>query len=129
MLILSVSVKEGILRVHPDLAGRLADQNALTEESTNEQQSAGLNSLSSEEKQHLQTRNEAYKQKFGFPFVICARENKKESIMRGIKERFENDKQSETLKGVEEVKKIAWFRLSDIVSEDQKPLIPPLANI
>ena len=129
MLILSVSVKEGILRVHPDLAGRLADQNALTEESTNEQQSAGLNSLSSDEKQYLQTHNEAYKQKFGFPFVICARENKKESIMSGIKERFENDKQSETLKGVEEVKKIAWFRLSDIVSEDQKPLIPPLANI
>jgi 2-oxo-4-hydroxy-4-carboxy-5-ureidoimidazoline decarboxylase len=66
--------KEGILRLHPDLAGRLAASGNLTAESTKEQSSAGLQNLTEQERQKMNHLNQQYKQKFGFPFVICARE-------------------------------------------------------
>lgn len=59
-----------------------------------------------------------YKEKFGFPFVICARENKKQAIINGIKTRLDNDKDKELATGITEVKKIAFYRLVDIVQTD-----------
>lgn len=56
-----------------------------------------------------------YKTKFGFPFIICARENKVESILKGLKTRLEHEKPQELLSGIEEVKKISTLRLKDIV--------------
>ena len=78
-------VKEGILRVHPDLAGKLAENGQLTTESASEQSQANLDQLSPQEKAILGVLNCQYKEKFGFPFVICARLNKKESIIHGLK--------------------------------------------
>ena len=115
-----VSVKQGVLRVHPDLAGRLADSGALTKESTNEQQAAGLLTLTQEEKDFLCTNNRKYKEKFQFPFVICARQNKKASIMRGLVERYPRSLEEETLQAVVEVQKIALFRLKDLIQADDQ---------
>ncbi|XP_013382230.1 2-oxo-4-hydroxy-4-carboxy-5-ureidoimidazoline decarboxylase [Lingula anatina] len=107
--------KEGILRNHPDLAGRLAAAGQLTRESTQEQKAAGLDTLTAEEKEKLNKLNTEYKAKFGFPFVICARENKKDAILKGLEHRVQNDLETETLTGVEEVKKICRLRLLDIM--------------
>ena len=118
-------MKQGILRVHPDLAGRLTEQNALTTESHSEQKSSGLLTLTQSEKDYLREHNRAYKLKFGFPFVICARENKKEAILREISARYERSVEEETEKAIQEVLKIALFRLKDKVAmnEDQLQVI------
>lgn len=117
---LPISGKEGILRLHPDLAGRLAQAGHLTSESTREQASAGLNTMTEEERQRMNNLNKRYKQKFGFPFVICARENKKDAILRGLEERLENAPQTEAITGANEVKKICRLRLLDLVRPDSQ---------
>lgn len=110
--------RAAILRCHPDLAGRLAKANALTEESTQEQASAGLDSLSQDELRMIDSYNNKYRQKFGFPFVICARLNNKETIINGLKTRLQNDTDNELKTGIEEVKKIMILRLKDLVKTD-----------
>src|SRR5947207_1873172 len=70
-----------LIRAHPDLVGRAALAGELTASSTSEQASAGLDKLTSDEVAMFQKFNHAYREKFGFPFVICARLNKKEAIL------------------------------------------------
>ena len=106
-----------LIRAHPDLVGRAARAGTLTRESMNEQAGAGLNKLSPEEVALFQTQNNAYQGKFGFPFVICARLNKKESILAGFEKRLQNPRQQEIQIALEEIFKIAEFRLRDLISE------------
>ncbi|XP_061191981.1 2-oxo-4-hydroxy-4-carboxy-5-ureidoimidazoline decarboxylase-like [Saccostrea echinata] len=117
---LPTSGKEGILRLHPDLAGRLAQSGQLTSESTREQRSAGLDKMSEEERQRMSVLNKRYKDKFGFPFVICARENKKDAILKGLEERLENSQLTEAITGANEVKKICRLRILDLVNSDSQ---------
>ncbi len=104
-----------LVRAHPDLVGRLALAGQLTKESTGEQASAGLNQLSPEEIVLFQTNNAAYKEKFEFPFVICARFNKKEAILNGFKVRLHNSREQEIKTALEEIFKIAELRLRDLI--------------
>jgi len=104
-----------LIRAHPDLVGKLALAGQLTRESTNEQVSAGLGNLTPEEVAFFQQNNAAYKEKFGFPFVICARLNKKEAILNGFKVRLQNSREQEIKTALEEIGKIAYLRLQDIV--------------
>ena len=101
---------------HPDLVGRAALRGTLTHESNNEQASAGLNKLSSKEIDLFQKQNTAYRKKFGFPFVICARLNKKEAILTGFEQRLKNSRAQEIKTALEEIFKIAEFRLRDLIS-------------
>lgn len=71
--------------------------------------------MTPEERSILTKNNNEYKTKFGFPFVICARENKKNAILEGISMRVNNSAVAELQKGIEEVKKIAYYRLDAIV--------------
>ena len=105
-----------LIHAHPDLVGRLALAGQLTHESTGEQASAGLNQLTPEEIEWFQKNNAAYKEKFGFPFVICARLNKKEAILDGFKARLQNSREQEIKTALEEIGKIARLRLEDILS-------------
>ena len=114
-MIFNLSVKEGILRVHPDLAGRIAQAGQLTQESTKEQSAADLNLMTSSEKLKMTSLNEKYKEKFGFPFVICARLNKKEAILQGLELRCQNSTSEELRTGVQEVMKICELRVRDII--------------
>lgn len=61
--------------------------------------------------------NEEYKQRFGFPFVICARMNDKRSILQQLTERCQNQPELETVRGIEEVKKICSLRLRNIIPD------------
>lgn len=110
--------REEILRSHPDLADRLE---SLTLESQREQTQAGMTTLSAEQIQELKHYNKLYKEKFGFPFVICARLNNKDAILAGIRTRLGNDGDQELKCGIEEVKKIMLLRMKDLVEcEDSK---------
>jgi 2-oxo-4-hydroxy-4-carboxy-5-ureidoimidazoline decarboxylase len=105
-----------LIRSHPDLVGRAALTGTLTRESLNEQAGAGLNKLSPKETGLFQKKNAAYRKKFGFPFVICARLNKKEVILAGFDQRLKNSREREIKTALEEIFKIAEFRLRDLIS-------------
>ncbi|XP_056594453.1 2-oxo-4-hydroxy-4-carboxy-5-ureidoimidazoline decarboxylase [Triplophysa dalaica] len=112
------SGKEGILRCHPDLAGRDLQSGTLTRESQEEQSQAGMDTLDSAEISHMYRLNAQYKERFGFPFVICARLNKKAEILHQLSERLTNDRAAEREGAIEEVKKICSLRLRNIVRSD-----------
>ncbi len=104
-----------LIRAHPDLVGKIALAGQLTKESTNEQASAGLNKLSPEEIELFQKQNADYKNKFGFPFVICARLNKKDAILKGFEARLKNSREQEIQTALAEIFKIAELRLRDLI--------------
>ncbi|HTR43068.1 MAG TPA: 2-oxo-4-hydroxy-4-carboxy-5-ureidoimidazoline decarboxylase [Pseudomonadales bacterium] len=105
-----------LIRAHPDLVGRAALAGTLTRESASEQAGAGLNQLSPGEIALFQKQNEAYRAKFDFPFVICARMNKKEAILEGFEKRLPCTSDQEVQNALEEIFKIAEFRLRDLIS-------------
>lgn len=104
-----------LIRAHPDLVGRLALAGQLTPESAQEQAGAGLNRLTPEETGLFQKNNAAYQERFGFPFIICARLNKKEAILAGFAHRLKNTREQEIKTALEEIFKIAELRLRDLV--------------
>ncbi len=105
-----------LIRAHPDLAGQLALAGTLTAESTREQAGAGLDRLTTEETEQFRKNNDAYRAKFGFPFVICARLNRKEAILKGFRARLPNSREQELQTAVQEIFKIAGLRLNDLIS-------------
>lgn len=105
--------KLALLRAHPDLADRLLK---LTTASTGEQASAGLNALSTEQLADFQRLNTAYRERFGFPFIICARMNSKEAILTAFHTRLDNSREQEFATALGEVSKIARLRLADLIA-------------
>jgi 2-oxo-4-hydroxy-4-carboxy-5-ureidoimidazoline decarboxylase len=104
-----------LIRAHPDLAGRLAQQKQLTAESTREQASAGLDQLTDAELAEFTRNNDTYKAKFGFPFIICARLNAKAAILAAMQARLPNEWPAERDTALAEIEKIADLRLKDFL--------------
>ena len=111
-------MQAGILRMYPDLAGRLAKLGQLGVESTKEHSAAKLDQMTSDEKTEMANLNQKYKNKFGFPFIICVRLNKKEAIFGGLKSRLHNDHDQELQNGIKEVLKITELRIRDLIFDD-----------
>ena len=105
-----------LIRAHPDLVGKLAREGRLTAASTGEQAAAGLDSLSAEEIAAFERYNQAYRDRFGFPFVICARENRKEAILAAFPIRLANSPEQERATALAEIGRIGWLRIVDAVS-------------
>ena len=107
-----------LLRAHPDLVGRAALAGSVTRASMGEQVAAGLDPgrLSTAEVRTFMANNLAYRERFGFPFIICARENTKRSILDGFATRLGNSREGEVATALGEVEKIAWYRLLDVVA-------------
>jgi OHCU decarboxylase len=105
--------KLALIRAHPDLAGKAAIEGSLTDSSKREQASAGLDRLTPDEYDSFTRTNTAYRERFGFPFVVCAREHTKESILRVASERLGNTEDEEIRVALEEIAKIARLRLED----------------
>ncbi len=103
--------KVALIRAHPDLVGPAS----LTNESQAEQTAAGLDQLSPEEAAQFRDFNRRYREKIDFPFVICARENKKEAILAAFPKRLQNSREAEMQTALEEIFKIAELRLRDLV--------------
>jgi 2-oxo-4-hydroxy-4-carboxy-5-ureidoimidazoline decarboxylase len=103
-----------LIQAHPDLGQR----GALTAESTREQASAGLDQLAQNQRAAIQSQNQAYRAKFGFPFVICARLNNQDSILDALSRRLANSREQEIQTALEEIFKIAQLRLRDLCQPD-----------
>jgi OHCU decarboxylase len=113
----TVDEQVNLIASHPDLVGRMAREGKLTRESTGEQRAAGLTDLTPVEIDQFDRYNTAYRDKFGFPFVICARENKKAAILAAFPIRLNNTREQEIQTALNEIAKIARLRLLDAVRE------------
>ena len=100
-----------ILNAHPDLA----IEKRLTEDSKNEQQNASLNQCTNEEFLEFKKLNEEYKKKFGFPFITAVKGKNKEEILNSFRQRITNNINLEFEEAKKQVKKIANFRLGEII--------------
>jgi OHCU decarboxylase len=106
-----------LIRAHPELAGREAEEGELTDESTREQASAGLDRLTAREAAALHALNADYRRRFGFPLIVCVREHTKDSILAWGRARLAHDEEEEIENALGEVAKIAHLRLHDLVAE------------
>ncbi len=111
----SASAEErlGVLRAHPDLAGKLAAAKRLTADSTAEQASAGLDALTDAERAEFTALNEGYTEKFGFPFIIAVRDNTKATILAAFRRRTLQDRDTEFTEACRQVERIAELRLKE----------------
>lgn len=104
-----------LLRAHPELAGRQAQEGSLTAASAGEQRSAGLNALTQTEFQRLAALNRAYRERFGFPAIIAVRLNSKEAIFHAFEGRLHNTPEQELQNALTQVGEIARLRLIDLL--------------
>ena len=109
----------GVLRAHPDLAGKLARSGRLTAESTVEQAKAGLDLLTEEEQSVFSGLNDAYTDKFKFPFIIAVRDHDKAGILDAFHRRLTHDQEREFDEACRQVERIAYFRLMDLMPSHQ----------
>nr|WP_153670458.1 allantoinase PuuE [Phyllobacterium sp. SYP-B3895] len=106
-----------VLNAHPDLAGKLAQAKRLTESSTQEQASAGLDALTDEERAEFTKLNTDYVRRFGFPFIIAVRGLNKQAILEAFQTRIANDRDTEFNTACRQVEKIALLRLRDMLPD------------
>jgi OHCU decarboxylase len=107
--------KEDLLKIfnaHPELAV----EKKLTNDSRKEQGNASLNQCSDQEFIEFKKLNVNYKKKFGFPFIVAVKGKKKEEILENFRQRFTNDTKKEFDEAKKQVKKIATFRLEEIIN-------------
>lgn len=102
-----------LIRAHPELAGKAAMDRTLTAESTAEQASAGLDRLTEAEFARFHELNAAYRERFGFPFIICVRMTDKLAILNAMERRLRNSQVVELVTAIEEIGMIVRLRLYD----------------
>jgi 2-oxo-4-hydroxy-4-carboxy-5-ureidoimidazoline decarboxylase len=108
--------KLAVVRAHPDLAGRAAIAGDIAEDSKHEQAGAGLDRLTPHEFERFSTLNDAYRDRFRFPFILAVRGLDKHGILRAFEERIANDPEAELANAVRQVAQIVAFRINDRVS-------------
>jgi len=106
--------KFGVVIAHPDLAGKAARAGELTTASTNEQASAGIDTLTDEEFEEFTDLNTRYKDKFKFPFIMAVKGSNKHAILAGFRERIHFSPEDELITAFDQINKIAMFRLAEL---------------
>ncbi len=101
-----------LIRAHPELAGKAAIDRTLTEASAAEQASAGLDQLTPDEFVAFHTLNTTYRDRFGFPFIICVRLTDKAGILAAMRARLANDRETEIAIALAEIAEIVRLRLT-----------------
>jgi 2-oxo-4-hydroxy-4-carboxy-5-ureidoimidazoline decarboxylase len=109
-----------LIKAHPDLANKTQRAAGLTAESNAEQNSAGLDRLSDAEYTAFERVNNAYRSKFGIPYIVCVRRHTKDSILRDFERRLPNDAASEVQASITEIFRIAALRLDELVTSDDR---------
>lgn len=107
----SQAEKRRVIEAHPDLAGRLAQAEQLTAESTEEQASAGLDRLTDAERARFLALNDAYKARFGFVFIMAVRGRTKAEIVAAFERRLRNDAAAEFAEALAQIERISRLRL------------------
>lgn len=110
------AAKLALLNAHPDLAGKLALAKQLTAESTAEQAGAGLDRLTPDELARFTALNDAYKARFGHPFIIAVKGLDKAAILAAFEARVQNPPEVEFQTALDQVKKIALLRLTALLA-------------
>ncbi|MBD2836792.1 2-oxo-4-hydroxy-4-carboxy-5-ureidoimidazoline decarboxylase [Pseudomonas sp. JM0905a] len=115
-LLLSASheAQLALINAHPDLAGKAAVRGELTEASTSEQAGAGIHECTAEEFARFTELNDAYKAKFGFPFIMAVKGSNRHQILAAFEERIHNSPEVEFSRALAEINKIALFRLQQM---------------
>ncbi len=108
--------KLALLRAHPELAGREAQQGSLTAASAREQERAGLNALTRAEMMRITELNAAYRTQHGFPFIVCVGHHTKASLMRNFERRAASKTAVETVEALQQVAAIARLRLDQLLT-------------
>jgi 2-oxo-4-hydroxy-4-carboxy-5-ureidoimidazoline decarboxylase len=103
-----------LIRVHPELAGKAAIDRTLTDASAAEQASAGLDRLTPQEFERFHALNAAYRDRFGFPFIICVRLTDKAGILAAMERRLDNGRDTEVAAALEQIGEIVRLRLEDM---------------
>src|SRR5246500_2079678 len=112
-----------LIKAHPDLADKTQRAAGLTAESSAEQNSVGLDRLSDAEYEAFERVNNAYRAKFGFPYIACVRRHARDSILNDFERRLPNDAANETAAAIGEICRIAALRLDELViSDDRLPV-------
>jgi allantoate deiminase/N-carbamoyl-L-amino-acid hydrolase len=106
-----------LIRAHPELAGRAAIRGDLTSASISEQRGAGLSSCTPLEYERLQSLNAAYRGRFDFPFVLAVKGHTPQSVIATLERRVTHGKDEERSVALQEICRIARFRLADLVDE------------
>ena len=96
-----------LIKAHPDLGSKTK----MAQASVEEQSGVGLDRLSESEYQRFQSLNQAYQDKFGFPFIIAVKYHTKESILNAFETRLQNSQEQERQEALTEISKIARLRL------------------
>jgi len=118
-----------LVTAHPDLAGKAARAGALTADSTSEQMSVGLDRLSETEFARFHKLNDAYKAKFGIPFIVCVRRHTKDSILAEFERRLAHGGDAETGTALDEIYRIGALRLdSQVNAPDKLPITGRLST-
>ena len=108
------------MRAYPDLGWINSKPEQLVEVCKREQKNANLNELTICQMNRLSQLNQNYKEKFGFPFVICARKHQKEEIFQAMEHRYKNDQNLELATAIDEILQIAELRIRDIVVDNHE---------
>jgi len=103
-----------LIRAHPELAGKAAIDRTLTDASSAEQASAGLDRLTPQEFDQFHVLNGAYRDKFGFPFIICVRLTDKAGILAAMERRLANERDAEIGTALGQIGEIVRLRLEDL---------------
>jgi 2-oxo-4-hydroxy-4-carboxy-5-ureidoimidazoline decarboxylase len=109
-----------LIKAHPDLANKTQRAAGLTAESSAEQNSAGLDRLSDAEYVAFERVNNAYRAKFGFPYIVCVRRHTRDSILRDFERRLPSDAKTEMQASIEEICRIAALRIDQLVVSDDR---------
>ena len=105
------SLQLALLRAHPDLGTKLK----MSDVSQKEQSGVGLDKLSKDEYEEFAALNQRYVTKFGFPFIMAVKGQNKDTILSAMKERVDYSFEAECITALNEVYKIAGFRLNDMI--------------
>ena len=103
-----------LINAQPDLAGKVAVRGELTASSTSEQAGAGIHECTAEEFARFNELNDAYKAKFGFPFIKAVKGSNRHQILAAFEERIHNTPEQEFQTALAEINKIAMFRLQQL---------------
>ena len=107
--------KLALIRAHPELAGKEARAGTLTAESVGEQASAGLDRCSPQELVELREGNRAYRERFGFPFVMAVKGKSRREILQELAARLPNTREAELANALAQIAKIARMRLAALI--------------
>lgn len=110
MLAASRDEQLALIRAHPELLGRL-EAAQLTESSRAEQRGAGLDRCTAEQRERMRALNEAYRAKFGFPFIVAVKGLDWAAIIERMEARLPNSPEEEFHAALREIGRIARFRL------------------